>query len=106
MRSTILATVVASLAVFTSAAPAEDKRQIESVSLTFYGANGQKYSQTFSTDGESTDVDNSLVVDSVYNPGGAICSVSGVEGDVYSVPINTHKLDKPQAIKSASCHHL
>lgn len=56
MRSTILATVVASLAVFTSAAPAADKRQIESVSLTFFGANGEKYSQTFSTDGASTDV--------------------------------------------------
>lgn len=56
MRSTILATVVASLAVFSSAAPAEDKRQIQKVSLTFYGADGQKFSQTFDTDGRSTDV--------------------------------------------------
>lgn len=49
MQLSIFTVILPSLVAFASAAPSE-KRQISSVSITFYTPDGEKWSQTFPTD--------------------------------------------------------
>ncbi|KAL4923314.1 uncharacterized protein BDV17DRAFT_296488 [Aspergillus undulatus] len=94
-----------SLTALASAAPGE-KRQIDSVSLTFYGTENDSWGQTFPTDLNSVEIDKPAVVTHIYNPGGAICVISGTEGGSWTIHIGDHQLDKPQPLKSGFCGDL
>ncbi|KAE8378166.1 hypothetical protein BDV26DRAFT_262158 [Aspergillus bertholletiae] len=105
MQLSLLTVMASSLAALASASSFE-KRQITSVSIFFYGTNGEKWSQVFPTDMSSVDVESKQVVSHIYNPGGAICGFGGVEGETVDVPIGDHSLKTPQVLKSGTCAHL
>ncbi|KAL4736492.1 hypothetical protein BDV11DRAFT_172833 [Aspergillus similis] len=107
--------IVASLAVLTSASPSArarnsqmqaEKRQIESISITFHGTGNDSWSQTFPTDLTSHDIDNPATVTRISNPGGAICVFSGTEGGHWTVHIGETELENPQPLSSGFCNHL
>ncbi|KAL4947210.1 hypothetical protein BDW69DRAFT_178871 [Aspergillus filifer] len=106
MRSTtaVLAVFV-SLVASASATPAE-KRQIDSVSITFYNAQEDSWHQTFPTDLSSVEIDNHMTVTHIYNPGGAICGFSGTDGGSWTIHIGDHQLDNPQPLESGFCGGL
>ncbi|KAL5042769.1 hypothetical protein BDW71DRAFT_134893 [Aspergillus fruticulosus] len=112
MRSAAFA-IIASLAALTGASPSAranqaetEKRQIDSVSIIFYGIDNGSWSQTFPTDLSSHDIDNPATVNRIYNPGGAICVFSGTEGGSWTVHIGETVLESPQPLESGFCSHL
>ncbi|PIG80007.1 hypothetical protein AARAC_005170 [Aspergillus arachidicola] len=105
MQLSIFTVILPSLAAFASAAPSE-KRQISSVSITFYTPDGEKWSQTFPTDMTSHQVETKKTVSHIYNPGGATCGFSGAQGERVDVPIGDHKLETPQVLTTGLCAHL
>ncbi|OGM42634.1 hypothetical protein ABOM_008419 [Aspergillus bombycis] len=105
MQLSILTVIIPALAAFASAAPS-DKRQITSVSITFYTPGGEKWSQTFPTDMSSHEVEIKKTVSHIYNPGGAYCGFSGAQGERVDVPIGDHKLETPQKLTTGMCAHL
>ncbi|KAB8254141.1 hypothetical protein BDV32DRAFT_132917 [Aspergillus pseudonomiae] len=105
MQLSIFTVILPSLAAFASAAPS-DKRQISSVSITFYTPDGEKWSQTFPTNMGSDEVAIKKTVSHIYNPGGAICGFGGVQGERVDVPIGDHKLKTPQVLTAGTCAHL
>ncbi|KAL4750023.1 hypothetical protein BDW72DRAFT_121214 [Aspergillus terricola var. indicus] len=114
MRSAAFA-IIASLAVLTSASPSArardsqmqaEKRQIDSIFITFYGTNNDSWSQIFPTDLSSHAIENPATVTSIYNTGGAICGFSGTEGGSWTVHIGTTELENPQPLQSGFCSHL
>ncbi|KAL4995504.1 hypothetical protein BDV10DRAFT_188031 [Aspergillus recurvatus] len=112
MRSAVFA-IIASLAVLSSASPSAradqvetEKRQIDSVSIFFYGTDNDSWSQTFPTDLSSHDIENPATVSRIYNPGGAICLFSGTEGGSWTVHIGETVLENPQPLESGFCNHL
>ncbi|KAE8139708.1 hypothetical protein BDV38DRAFT_280625 [Aspergillus pseudotamarii] len=105
MQLSLFTVMIPSLAAFATAATSE-KRQIESVSIFFYGPDGEKWSQVFPTDMSSHQVDIKKTVSHIYNPGGAICGFNGVKGERVDVPIGDHKLETPQVLRTGTCAHL
>ncbi|KAL4939920.1 hypothetical protein BDV06DRAFT_224584 [Aspergillus oleicola] len=97
--------VFASLMAYVSAEPAE-KRQIDSVSITFYNAQDDSWHQTFPTDLSSVEIDNPMTVTHIYNPGGAICGFSGTDGGSWTIHIGDHELNNPQSLRSGFCSGL
>ncbi|KAL4916977.1 hypothetical protein BDW62DRAFT_202143 [Aspergillus aurantiobrunneus] len=106
MRATFA--VLASLLAVSATATASpvQTRQIDSVSITFYNAQGDTWEQVFPTDMSSSEIGNDMTVSRIYNPGGAICTFSGTEGGFWTVHIGETTLDNPQPLRSGTCGDL
>ncbi|KAL4898584.1 hypothetical protein BDV59DRAFT_6492 [Aspergillus ambiguus] len=101
-----LSACTAAVAVFSAlatAAPSPVEKRV-TVSITFYGANGESYSVGVPTDRNPVKIDNPLVVTRLSSGYGGFCDVTGAQGEVvtfYSAEEKT--LETPQKIVSASC---
>ncbi|KAL1847171.1 hypothetical protein Plec18167_002014 [Paecilomyces lecythidis] len=102
MKFSEYSTVFAVLAAVSTAAPAEKKQF--SAEITFIGAAGASFSQSFVADGSSIAITNPLSISHISSDGGATCSFKGVDGsNTVVVGAETVDVGPPQTQVSGSC---
>lgn len=116
MKISALAATIASLASLTAAFD---------VAVTFKGARGERFGQTFPTDASSHAISmyshvyscgmdqstnslaNPMIVFEISSPGGGFCTFIGAEGEsVVIYAEDTKKLKKPQPMVRGSCDNV
>ncbi|GAD96228.1 NRPS-like enzyme [Paecilomyces variotii No. 5] len=102
MRFLGYSAIFAALAAVSTAAPAEKKQF--SAEITFIGAAGASFTQSFVADGSNVAITNSLSISHISSDGGATCSFKGVDGsNTVVVGAETVDVGPPQTQVSGSC---
>ncbi|PLN76816.1 hypothetical protein BDW42DRAFT_196925 [Aspergillus taichungensis] len=98
MKTSVIAATIASLASLTAAFD---------VAVTFQGARGERFGQTFPTDASSHAITNPMIVFEVSSPGGGFCTFIGAEGEAVVIHGEDRKrLRKPQPMVRGSCDNV
>ncbi|PYI09859.1 hypothetical protein BO78DRAFT_394724 [Aspergillus sclerotiicarbonarius CBS 121057] len=105
MKTTLIAATLSSIAALASASPVENRAF--QVAITFYGADGSSFGQSFPADSSSHTITNSMSVTNISSAGGGFCNFQGVDGSSTMVVGEVKvPVSPPQAQVRGSCDIL
>ncbi|PYH67357.1 uncharacterized protein BO88DRAFT_406243 [Aspergillus vadensis CBS 113365] len=105
MKTSFITAACSTFAALSSAAPT-DSSTFE-VAITFWGADGSSFFQTFPADDTTHAITNQLSITKISSVGGGFCSFQGVDGSTTVVAGEvTVPVSPPQTQVSGTCDIL